>query len=266
MNTHLCKVFVGNVPFQCTQQEFSECFESMPGFIKAEVINKINTPASRGFGFVTFDSYENAMALIESSSIVSSSIVCKDRILRFTKYGFHSISESLPPSSLVETNLKNDTNCFMENTGVLKNIHIKASQSTNSLLALHDSNNINFEKKNVNKTSDVDDDKYKNFIIVKNLKDQMTRDTLRKIFEKYGTVGRHFIVSDHDTGSSKGYAIVEMVNKSSYDLLIKLKELKIDDTCTLELSKWKQLNITRTKTYQYNNIQAKSKKSKRIFC
>jgi RNA recognition motif-containing protein len=239
MNTNLCKVFVGNVPFQCTQQEFRECFESMQGFIKAEVINKINTLASRGFGFVTFDSHESATALIESSSIV-----CKDRILRFTKYGFHSNSESLPHSSLVETNLKN--------------IYIKASQSSNSLLSLHDNDNLNFEKKN-------EDDKYKNFIVVKNLKDQITRDMLQKIFEKYGIVGRHFIVSDHNTGSSKGYAIVEMASKSSYDLLIKLKELKIDDTCTLELSKWKQINITQSKIYRHNNIQVKSKKSKRIF-
>ena len=31
------KVFVGNVPFQCTRDEFQECFKSLEGFETADL-------------------------------------------------------------------------------------------------------------------------------------------------------------------------------------------------------------------------------------
>lgn len=78
----MCKIFVGNVPFQCNEIEFVKCFESLPGFIKAEIVYKQNTNISRGFGFVTFDNKNNAMNLINENI----QIKCKNRILRFSKY------------------------------------------------------------------------------------------------------------------------------------------------------------------------------------
>jgi RNA recognition motif-containing protein len=81
MESHLCKVFVGNVPFQCNQVEFQNCFDKLTGFIKAEIVCKPGTNISRGFGFVTFDSPETAKYLIGNESMIF-----KDRNLRFTEY------------------------------------------------------------------------------------------------------------------------------------------------------------------------------------
>src|SRR5437870_11420355 len=33
-----CKIFVGNIPYQCTQEEFEKCFQNINGFMKAEII------------------------------------------------------------------------------------------------------------------------------------------------------------------------------------------------------------------------------------
>lgn len=82
MNSQMCKIFVGNVPFQCNQLEFSKCFESYTGFIKAEIVYKQNTNISRGFGFVTFDNKTNADVLLNEKL----EIKCKNRLLRFTEY------------------------------------------------------------------------------------------------------------------------------------------------------------------------------------
>jgi len=89
MNNNLsCKVFVGNVPFQCEQEEFNKCFENMKGFIKAEVIYKQNSDITRGFGFVTFDTIENAKLLVGNTHIM-----IKNRALRFTEYMFDNWKE-----------------------------------------------------------------------------------------------------------------------------------------------------------------------------
>lgn len=76
-----CKLFVGNVPYQCTQEEFEKCFEKFKGFIKAEIIIRPSAEISRGFGFVTFDSRENADVLLKKKDLY-----LHDRTLRFTEY------------------------------------------------------------------------------------------------------------------------------------------------------------------------------------
>jgi len=77
------KIFVGNVPFQCMQEEFNKCFKDVPGFVSAEIVTRHNSPYSRGFGFVTMMTVEHAKKLIQRNDIVF-----KDRILRFTEYNF----------------------------------------------------------------------------------------------------------------------------------------------------------------------------------
>lgn len=49
-------------------------------------------------------------------------------------------------------------------------------------------------------------------IYVGNLSFGTTEQTLRSLFEKYGTVGRVNLVTDRDTGQPKGFAFVEMPN------------------------------------------------------
>jgi len=180
MECNSCKIFVGNVPFQCEQNEFQECFENLIGFIKAEIVCKPGTNVSRGFGFVTFDSPENAKQLLENNEIKF-----KDRNLRFTQYVNNECQ-------------KNDT------FGV------------NSVPVI----------------------KSKNFLLVRNV-NKMTRDDLFNIFIKFGKVGRHFVVTDPDTGDAKCYAVVEILNSSAYELLLIQKEIKLDNGIVLELSRWK---------------------------
>lgn len=194
MESHSCKIFVGNVPFQCNQEEFQECFEKMEGYIKAEIVCRPGTNISRGFGFVTFNTPKNAKQLIGREGIIF-----KDRSLRFTEYAF------------------NNTN---------------------------DCENYKYQNKNLDMftvgaiigSSSVQD---KNFITVRNLKKNTTRDDLYDIFSKYGEIGKHFIVSDQETGNAKSYAVVEIIDNSLFDFLIKQKELIIDGSHVLELSKWK---------------------------
>jgi RNA recognition motif-containing protein len=49
-------------------------------------------------------------------------------------------------------------------------------------------------------------------IYVGNLNFGATEETVRLMFEKYGTVDRINLVTDEDTGQPKGYAFVEMPN------------------------------------------------------
>ncbi len=75
------KVFVGNVPYQSTQQEFEECFKEIDGYIKAEIITGYKTSISRGFGFVTVKTNEDIEKLKKRTDIVLN-----NRQLRFTSY------------------------------------------------------------------------------------------------------------------------------------------------------------------------------------
>jgi len=49
-------------------------------------------------------------------------------------------------------------------------------------------------------------------IFVGNLNFGATEDTIRSMFEAYGAVERVNIVTDRDTGRSRGFAFVEMTN------------------------------------------------------
>jgi nucleolin len=80
-NNEECKIFVGNVPYQCSQEEFEKCFESVDGFIKAEIITVYKSNTSRGFGFITLRSLYDAEKLKYRDDILF-----KGRMLRFTSY------------------------------------------------------------------------------------------------------------------------------------------------------------------------------------
>ena len=77
------KVFVGNVPYLCTDEEFVQCFDDMEGFVSADVVKKHNSRFSRGFGFVTFETKEQAEAIIANDSLS-----LKGRVLRFSLYQY----------------------------------------------------------------------------------------------------------------------------------------------------------------------------------
>jgi len=57
-------------------------------------------------------------------------------------------------------------------------------------------------------------------IFVGNLNFQTTQDDLRAVFEPYGTVENVNVITDRDTGQARGFAFVEMANKSEADTAI----------------------------------------------
>src|SRR5437764_13244307 len=57
-------------------------------------------------------------------------------------------------------------------------------------------------------------------IFVGNLSFGSTEDSIRSLFEGYGTVDRVNVVTDRDTGQARGFAFVEMSNTSEADQAI----------------------------------------------
>jgi RNA recognition motif-containing protein len=109
------KVFVGNVPFQCTKEEFKKCFSNMDGFINADIIRRHRSKLSRGFGFVIFENKENAEKLINKNNIK-----IKDRSLRFSPYSLENYDTKIIGTKTFQVYINNiDTNT---NTEQLKKI------------------------------------------------------------------------------------------------------------------------------------------------
>ena len=57
-------------------------------------------------------------------------------------------------------------------------------------------------------------------IFVGNLDFEATEQSVRTLFETHGSVGRVNIVTDRDTGRSRGFAFVEMADSSEGDRAI----------------------------------------------
>lgn len=57
-------------------------------------------------------------------------------------------------------------------------------------------------------------------IFVGNLSFGATEDSVRSIFEAYGTVDRVNLVTDRDTGQARGFGFVEMSNSTEADRAI----------------------------------------------
>jgi RNA recognition motif-containing protein len=83
------KIFVGNVPFNCTQEEFEECFADILGVYKADIV-KGHRDDSRGIGFVTMNSIADAEDLKSRHDIK-----CKGRFLRFYPYQNNASKNSM---------------------------------------------------------------------------------------------------------------------------------------------------------------------------
>lgn len=99
------KVFVGNVPFQCTKDEFQECFKNLEGFETADIIKRYKSKLSRGFGFVVFKTEEQAQKLLDLKEMR-----LKDRTLRFSPYETSVKNDkSKQKHSIFVSNLENDT-------------------------------------------------------------------------------------------------------------------------------------------------------------
>lgn len=188
------KIFVGNVPFQCIDDEFKECFKDVPGFVSAEIVTRHNSPYSRGFGFITVRTKNDAKKLIQRNDIMF-----KDRILRFTEYNFQD------------------------------KIKVPKQQ--------------------------------KNYLFVKNIPKDMTREQLKNIFSTKGIVGACFINTNIRTGESKGNAVVEIKDDDVFENLIFDKFIKTDKNQIFEISRWrnkiKNKSFIKEFPYKQNKIDSK---------
>lgn len=71
------KLFVGNIPFDCTKHQFKNMFKKYNGFKSADLVNENN----KCFGFVIFDNVNTIEDIIKTNNVF-----IKDRKLRLTRY------------------------------------------------------------------------------------------------------------------------------------------------------------------------------------
>ena len=187
------KVFVGNVPFLYNMREFSQCFKDVPGFVKAEIVCRPNTNTSRGFGFITLNSEENARKLINRHDIRF-----RDRCLRFTEY------------------------YLQDGKGVGMGFGSKGGMEGNEIIT----------NTNMNLNPNID----RNYLLVKNISFVTTRDELKRIFSKYGKVGRHFIVTSGEVGVDLGWAIVEIIDDEIFENLLRIRHIRLDGDRVIEMT------------------------------
>lgn len=74
------KLFVGNIPFSCTEKEFNNTFCNLDGFSRSELIHRSNSELTRGFGFVEFVNEECL------NKILFDEFKIQNRLLRIAKY------------------------------------------------------------------------------------------------------------------------------------------------------------------------------------
>jgi RNA recognition motif-containing protein len=75
------KIFVGNVPFHCSKEEFQEHFRHLDGFETADIIRRYKSNLSRGFGFIVFKNESYAKKILDLGEMQF-----KGRMLRFSPY------------------------------------------------------------------------------------------------------------------------------------------------------------------------------------
>lgn len=128
------KIFVGNIPYECTNDEFRSFFENLDGFINCDIITRNNSDLSRGFGFVTFDNKKTINALLDDTLQMDF----KGRLLRFSPYkinlecenNFNKVFISNLPSQINEEEIK----MILEKYGEIENIRFKQKNSKNFII------------------------------------------------------------------------------------------------------------------------------------
>jgi RNA recognition motif-containing protein len=63
---------------------------------------------------------------------------------------------------------------------------------------------------------------------VSNLGAQVTDEQLRSLFDKYGQVTSVKVITDRETGSSRGFAFVEMADKAGEEAMKELNGTDLD--------------------------------------
>lgn len=278
MQTSEYKIFVGNVPYHCTQEEFCSCFEDVEGFIKAEIVNVYKTTVSRGFGFVTVKTLQDANKLKTREDIV-----LKGRILRFTSYSDVQLKQfNVPYETLDRSNLQ----IFSKSLDERQRNHQVFSKSlderqrsqqifTKSLDERQRNQQI-FTKALDERTKSLDvrlksyDERQKNqqeplnsyfdasfdtnYVFVDGIPEGKTRKWLKEQFHSYEPLGKCFIAMD-DSGRFKNNGLIEVLDDIKYKNILMVK-FHTTDECTLETNRYRLNNA-----YTYPKLKSNKTKS-----
>lgn len=100
------KMFVGNVLYNCTQEDFENQFKLLPGYVSSNLVIDTKTNKCKGYGYVTFDSTYNF------NTAMKQDISIGDRKLRKNKY-FTNLYTDLFVKGIPESVTKEQLNeCF----------------------------------------------------------------------------------------------------------------------------------------------------------
>lgn len=206
------KVFVGNVPYQCKQEEFRNCFKNIDGFIEAEIITINKTNISRGFGFITMKSSECADKLKNRNDIM-----IKNRHLRFTAY------------KNIDRNNKHNHD-GVEPSVILDNINnIDGVDIDNIDRMFKDSLNNKLYNRN-------------NYVFISGIPNGKKRSWIKKCFNNYEPIGKYFMITDHATGVIKNAGFIEILDNNNYKNIINKRFHSIMDegnNVILEINRYK---------------------------
>jgi len=72
------KLFIGNIPYTCTEKELIDLFIKYDGFVNLSIARKGNI--SSGFGYVTFKTEQNML------DVLNNIISINDRLLKLEKF------------------------------------------------------------------------------------------------------------------------------------------------------------------------------------
>lgn len=75
------KLFVSNVPYNCTEEEFKTFMLTLDGVKDVKLVQRPNVPFNKGFGFVTVSSKE-----FHDSLMANENVIFNGRKLKFTEY------------------------------------------------------------------------------------------------------------------------------------------------------------------------------------
>lgn len=105
------KLFVSNVPYNCTEEEFKTFMLTLEGVKDVKLIPRLNVPFNKGFGFVTVSSKE-----VHDSFMTNDNVIFNGRKLKFTEYvnqqKFYKLHVMNVPEAATEQELFNTFSKF----------------------------------------------------------------------------------------------------------------------------------------------------------
>lgn len=198
------KIFVGNVPFNCTEEEFKYTFKNLEGYVTAELISRSQSNSTRGFGFVTFSNKKYVDEFLERKD----KIILGERILRFTKY------YNYDDSNFMIKNLKKNNIFVYGIPNYFDNNKLKEFFSSYGqvLLGYINTDILTGKKINTGYIEFVDEDVYKKVLNLKNFElDDGIILTVSKFKEKKTKTNNYDIREIYKIAFNAGkkYAIIE---------------------------------------------------------